>query len=190
MKKKNKKPVAPAIASTNSICGCTHLLHTNEYYESINRHYEGAEIQQIMPIPHDMAVMVVTFTQDDEAVFRDSRDTKWPTGLALIKTKKGQEICPIDLVSAKLEVEAQLVSRHKCGKCGKEMKILLETDQEGYEAEYYCEHCNRRINLESDGVESELDVDDASEDKAGENRADGDQTGEDHVSGNEVNDHE
>ena len=65
------------------------------------------------------------------------------------------------------------------------MKILLETDQEGYEAEYYCEHCNRRINLESDGVESELDVDNASENELGENRADGNQTGE-----NEVSDHE
>ena len=185
MKKKNKKSETPVIASTNSICGCAHLLHTKEYYESINRHYEGAEIQQIIPIPHDMAVMVVTFTQDDEAVFRDSRDTKWPTGLALVKTKKGQEICPIDLVEAKLEVEAQLVSRHKCSKCGKEMKILLETDQEGYEAEYYCEYCNRRINLESDGVESELDVDDARENELGENRAEGDQTCE-----NEVSDHE
>ena len=185
MKKKNKKSETPVIASTNSICGCAHLLHTKEYYESINRHYEGAEIQQIIPIPHDMAVMVVTFTQDDEAVFRDSRDTKWPTGLALVKTKRGQEICPIDLVEAKLEVEAQLVSRHKCSKCGKEMKILLETDQEGYEAEYYCEHCNRRINLESDGVESELDVDDARENELGENREEGDQTCE-----NEVSDHE
>ena len=184
MKKKNKKSAAPAIVSTNSICGCTHLLHTKEYYESIKRHYEGAEIQQIMPVPPDMAVMVVKFTQNDEAVFRDSRDTNWPMGLALVKTKTGQEICPIDLVEAKLELEAQLVSRHKCSKCGEEMKILLETDQEGYEAEYYCERCNRRINLESDGVENELDDDDG-ENKAGENRAEGDQTGE-----NEVNDHE
>ena len=190
MKKKNKKSATPDIASPRSICGGAHLIHPKEYYESINRHYEGAEIQQIMPIPPDMAVMVVTFTQDDEAVFRDSRDTKWPTGLALVKTKKGQEICPIDLVAAKLEIEAQLVSRHNCSKCGKEMKILLGTDQEGYEAEYYCEHCNRHINLESDGVESELDVDDASETKAGEKRADGDQTGEGKVSENEVNDHE
>lgn len=41
MKKKNKKSAAPAIVSTNSICGYTHLLHTKEYYESINRHYDG-----------------------------------------------------------------------------------------------------------------------------------------------------
>ena len=185
MKKKNKMPMAAPFVFTKKIYGQGCLPHPQEYFDSVDREFEGAEIQQIMPVPPDMAVMVVKFTQNDEAVFRDSRDTNWPMGLALVKTKTGQEICPIDLVEAKLELEAQLVSRHKCSKCGEEMKILLETDQEGYEAEYYCERCNRRINLESDGVENELDDDDGGENETDENRADNNQ-----VCGNEVNDHE
>ena len=187
MKKKNKKMAVAPLVYEKKIYSQGCLPHSKLFYDSIEYEFEGAEIQQVMPIPPDMAVMVIKFTRDDELVFRDSRDTNWPMGLAMVKTRIGMEICPIDLVEARLDIEAQLVSRHKCSKCGKEMKILLETDREGYEAEYYCEHCNRRINLESDGTENELD--DETDVDAVENGMDGGKADVDAVE-NEVNDHE
>ena len=62
---------------------------------------------------------------------------------------------PIDLVEGNLKIEAQLVNRHKCSKCGREMKILLKPGQEGFEAKYRCESCGRTVKLNPDGSEED-----------------------------------
>ena len=126
-----------------------------ELFENVEKHFEGAEIQQVMPIPENMAVMLVEVNADDEPVCCDSRDTNWPTGLAVVKLKDGVGCYPIDLVEGDLKIEAQLVNRHKCGKCGREMKILLKPGQEGFEAKYRCECCDRTVKLNPDGSEED-----------------------------------
>ena len=132
------------------------ILFAKEHYlESLAKLFDGAEVKQIMEIPENMAVMITQLNPDDELVCCDSRDTKWPYGLALVKTKRGTVICPIDLVDGKVDVDAQLVSRHKCGKCGREMKILLNPGQDGFEAKYRCESCGRTVKLYSDDTELE-----------------------------------
>lgn len=137
--------------------GCEEIFAKEEYLKTLDEYYDGAQIKQVMPIPENMAVILVEWNSDEEAVCCDSRDTNWPYGLAFTMTKTGADICPIDLVDGKLNVEAQLVTRHKCGKCGREMKILLKPGQEGVDAKYHCEDCGRTIWLDNDGTEFEVE---------------------------------
>ena len=37
-----------------------------DLFENVEKHFEGAEIQQVMPIPENMAVMLVEVNADDE----------------------------------------------------------------------------------------------------------------------------
>lgn len=140
---------------SNFRISCGNLKHEDDYCESVQKHFEGAEIQQVMPIPENMAVMLVEVNAADEPVCSDSRDTNWPTGLAVVKLKDGVGCYPIDLVEGDLKIEAQLVNRHKCGKCGREMKILLKPGQEGFEAKYRCECCDWTVKLNPDGSEED-----------------------------------
>lgn len=124
--------------------------------ESVEKYFHDAVIEQVMPIPQDMAVMLVETGKDGAPVCCDSRDTNWPTGLAVVQTNEGVDIVPIDLVSGELQLDAQLVNRHKCGKCGKEMKIHLKPGQDEFQAKYQCKECNRLIELNPDGTEEEV----------------------------------
>ena len=126
------------------------------YYASLRECYGRAELQQIMPIPDNMAVMIAVDPEEDRWVCCDSRDLNRPYALAVVNIQFGAEVVPIDLVESTIDIDAQLVNRHKCIKCGREMKIRLEPGQGGYRAKYECKECNRLIELDPDGTEEEV----------------------------------
>lgn len=128
----------------------------DERTKNLERYYRNGELLDVMPIPEDMAVMVSTSDENGEHILVDSRDVNWPTGLAVIKLRNEVDITPIDLVEGALEVDAQLVARHKCCKCGQEMKIRLGIEEDCSFAKYECEKCGRLIELEPDGTEVDV----------------------------------